>query len=401
MLLCSASLLDLVDCQLQRLLPDDDVRQDSTVLSHLNLHHPHSHAHTLPSFTRKGLPCSSDMRRSLGVASNKNTRALSARTTDTKVPPTCSFATITLISCPHQHHWTESTCNHKHHRSDRVRQQTYSSPYAVHHITHSHTSANMQAEAEPESDADMHSGSDSTLTELESNSSVRSESDSDDQMQSASASASETEVHPILAFYDSEHKAPFDPEDPETTFEHVMLWTDSELELRHEYIQHLFPIPEVSGANPNAPVLTEEVRDAFIADPDLQENMRRAWVMMMAFFGWELATEEMAEGAHVRVDYPVPRRHFRDLAEQTWLQHSNHNQLRITRIIRSMRILGLYEEAQMMTSALMDADEAAQNVVNAETLGIWFDTSIRPVCYPPMFPKNDVPVCDWLLGLGE
>ncbi|TKA26415.1 hypothetical protein B0A54_17171 [Friedmanniomyces endolithicus] len=250
----------------------------------------------------------------------------------------------------------------------------------------------MQAEAEPESDADMHSGSDSTLTELESNSSVRSESDSDDQMQSASASASETEVHPILAFYDSEHKAPFDPEDPETTFEHVMLWTDSELEHRHDYIQHLFPIPEVSGANPNAPVLTEEVRDAFIADPDLQENMRRAWVMMMAFFGWELATEEMAEGAHVRVGYPVPRRHFRDLAEQTWLQHSNHNQLRITRIIRSMRILGLYEEAQMMTSALMDADEAAQNVVNAETLGIWFDTSIRPVCYPPMFPKNDVPV---------
>ncbi|KAK0278957.1 hypothetical protein LTR35_008731 [Friedmanniomyces endolithicus] len=267
----------------------------------------------------------------------------------------------------------------------------------------------MQSEVEPESDADMHSGSDSTLTELESTSSVRSESersesersesDSDDHMQSASASASETEVHPILAFYDSEHNAPFDPEDPETTFEQVMLWTDSELEHRHDYIQHLFPIPEVSGANPNAPVLTEEVRDAFIADPDLQENMRRAWVMMMAFFGWELATEEMAEGAHVRVGYPVPRRHFRDLAEQTWLQHSNHNQLRITRIIRSMRILGLYEEAQMMTSALMDADEAAQNVVNAETLGIWFDTSIRPVCYPPMFPKNDVPVCDWLLGL--
>ncbi|KAK0931511.1 hypothetical protein LTR29_016400 [Friedmanniomyces endolithicus] len=255
----------------------------------------------------------------------------------------------------------------------------------------------MRTESEPESDADIQSGTDSTLTELESMSSMHSESDSDNQMQSGTES--EAEVHPILAFYDSDYKAPFDPEDPETTFEQVMLWTDTELENRHDYIQHLFPIPEVSGANPNAPVLTEEVRDAFIADPELQENMRCAWLMMMAFFGWELATEEMAEDLRVRVGYPVPRRNFRDLAEQSWLQHSNHNQLRITRIIRSMRILGLYEEAQMMTSALMDADEAAQNVVNAETLKIWFDTSIRPVCYPPTFQKDDVPVCDWLLGL--
>ncbi|KAK1057678.1 hypothetical protein LTR12_007209 [Friedmanniomyces endolithicus] len=255
----------------------------------------------------------------------------------------------------------------------------------------------MQSEYDAESDADMESGTDSTLTELESNFSMRSESDSDNRMQSETES--EMEVHPILAFYDSAYNAPFDPEDPETTFEQVMLWTDNELEHRHDYIQHLFPIPEVSGANPNAPVLTEEVRDAFFADEELQEKMRSAWHMMMAFFGWEIATEEMAEDARVRVGYPVPRRNFRDLAEQSWLQHSNHNQLRITRIIRSMRILGLFEEAQMMTSALMDADEAAQNVVNPETLKIWFDTSIRPVCYPPTFQKDDVPVCDWLLSL--
>ena len=44
-------------------------------------------------------------------------------------------------------------------------------------------------------------------------------------------------------------------DDDGRTFDEILGWDDARLEMVHDYIQWIFPLPERSGANPWAPVL--------------------------------------------------------------------------------------------------------------------------------------------------
>ena len=54
----------------------------------------------------------------------------------------------------------------------------------------------------------------------------------------------------------------------------ILKWSDDQLESVHDYIQWLFPLPERSGFNMNAPVLDERTIQEFRVRPDLQRNLR-------------------------------------------------------------------------------------------------------------------------------
>ncbi len=74
---------------------------------------------------------------------------------------------------------------------------------------------------------------------------------------------------PIIGFYngtESDHRGRYPRE--------IQEWPDDQLESVHDYIQWLFPLPEPSGFNVAAPVLTRESIRDFLARPDLQENLR-------------------------------------------------------------------------------------------------------------------------------
>lgn len=60
----------------------------------------------------------------------------------------------------------------------------------------------------------------------------------------------------IVHFFSN--RTPFDPSDAKTTFEEVLNWDNDMLEARHDYIQHLFPLPERSAVNIWAPAITKE-----------------------------------------------------------------------------------------------------------------------------------------------
>jgi len=87
----------------------------------------------------------------------------------------------------------------------------------------------------------------------------------------------------IVRFYDPALETPFDPHEKQSDLESVLTWTDRTLEYRHDYIQHLFPLPEASPVNPDAPVITKETRDTFLARPELRASLHRAWVRMCVF----------------------------------------------------------------------------------------------------------------------
>lgn len=157
----------------------------------------------------------------------------------------------------------------------------------------------------------------------------------------------------VLDFYRGDH------DDKGRTLDDILSWPDEELEAVHDFIQWLFPLPERSGANPSAPVLDETVIQEFRRSPELQERLRQSFRRMMRFYGlvWHdnnvLRTEDFSKKA------------------QNWLTPNNHNHLRITRILRSLHLLGLEKESQALLEALKQTYQDYPESISQRTFEFW------------------------------
>jgi hypothetical protein len=120
------------------------------------------------------------------------------------------------------------------------------------------------------------------------------------------------------------------------------------LEAVHDFIQWLFPLPEPSPVNPLAPVLDPATIAEFRKRSDLTTALLRSFETMLAFYGFRLV-----ETPQVRVD---PSALFAQ-ASENWLTTGNHNHLRITRILRSTRVLGLETHSEAFFRALSEVYE--------------------------------------------
>ena len=118
-------------------------------------------------------------------------------------------------------------------------------------------------------------------------------------------------------------------------FGEILTWDDERLEAVHDYIQWLFPLPEPSAFNPDAPLLTRTDIAEARADAEVQANLRAALDRMLRFYG--LTPETAAK--------PKP-----------WVCAADHNHLRLTRILRALTLLGLVEEADALHAAISRYD---------------------------------------------
>jgi len=109
----------------------------------------------------------------------------------------------------------------------------------------------------------------------------------------------------------------------------------------------LFPLPEPSAFQPGAPVLTGADIAALRNTPDLRQRLGAALHRMLAFYG---------------LNPPGPH---------PWLTPGNHNFLRLTRILRSLRILGLKQESHRLFQYLADLYEAHPEIIGATTFDYW------------------------------
>jgi hypothetical protein len=75
------------------------------------------------------------------------------------------------------------------------------------------------------------------------------------------------------------------------TLNQMLRWSDEQLEQKHDYIQTLFPLPENSAVNYNAPLIDEEVFKAFQSREDLRQNLRKAFERILSFWGFRIADE--------------------------------------------------------------------------------------------------------------
>jgi predicted AlkP superfamily pyrophosphatase or phosphodiesterase len=131
-----------------------------------------------------------------------------------------------------------------------------------------------------------------------------------------------------------------------TLFE-ILAEDDDYLEVCHDYIQWLFPLAESSNFNPDAPIVTEEDIQAFKTDKLLPHNMRKSFNRFLNFLGLYYAPE---------VKKVFKLYSFNEDSVNLW-KHANHNWLRITRVLASLKLFGLDVECEAFFERLKQLHE--------------------------------------------
>lgn len=179
---------------------------------------------------------------------------------------------------------------------------------------------------------------------------------------------------PIVTFYDPATKA---PDYKGRTFEAILSWTDHQLEREHDYIQILFPVPEPSPHNQNAPLLDRAAFEAFRSRPELRTQIRRSFVRICAFFGFRMQKDNINDPLAI-----LPISAFKDVSA-TWLKNFNHNHQRMTRVIRCLRILGLEEDAQAFFATLQLVSRNNHGRIGERSILYWTRAATRPLYFAP------------------
>jgi hypothetical protein len=127
----------------------------------------------------------------------------------------------------------------------------------------------------------------------------------------------------------------------------VLGFSDDQLEAVHNYIQWLFPLETRSGAQPGAPVLTPAEIEGIRADRRAADSLAKATERMLHFYR----------------------------STEWWLTGYDHNHLRITRILHSLKLLVGPEAARSFHNAVLAMHEAAGAPVNVRSLHYWAEAA--------------------------
>jgi hypothetical protein len=168
------------------------------------------------------------------------------------------------------------------------------------------------------------------------------------------------EDHRLISFYRDGAR-----DDRGRTLAEIVAWDDHALEDIHDFIQWLFPLPERSGANPAAPVLDAATIAAFRPSAEMRARLRTSLERMLLFYGLAWAADDHAV---------VRAENFAERA-QNWLWPGNHNHLRLTRILRSLRVLGLGAESAALFATLDEIYREFPDRISERTFAFWRDAA--------------------------
>ena len=141
--------------------------------------------------------------------------------------------------------------------------------------------------------------------------------------------------------------------------EEIWRFSHDELEDIHDYIQWLFPLTERSAFNPGAPVLDDATIERFKSDATLRRNIERSLDVMLDFYGFTRDRNRIVQS-------PA-------FAERSanWLTPGNHNFLRLTRILKSLTLLGLEERAAQLLECLEAVYASNRQLIGQRAISFW------------------------------
>lgn len=143
----------------------------------------------------------------------------------------------------------------------------------------------------------------------------------------------------------------------------IQTQSDDALERNHDYIQWLFPLPERSGANPEAPTLSPDDMRAFAENDELRDNLLESLAVMLRFYGLEQV--EGPAGLQIR------RAPTFEMRSAVWLTLFNHNFLRLSRILRCLHLLGCDRHAAALFDCLQAIYREHSTIIGQETFRYW------------------------------
>jgi hypothetical protein len=147
-----------------------------------------------------------------------------------------------------------------------------------------------------------------------------------------------------------------------------------EWEEGHDHVQWLFPLPEPSRFNPDAPLVGADDVAAWRRSPELRANLLVSFRKFLHFLGLELAQD--GERWLVR---PGPNWHGR---RGWWVfpgaTRVNHNWLRITRVLKSLRLLDLEPQAQAFLRALQEVYDL-EGMISPQSMALWQEALSEPL----------------------
>lgn len=149
-------------------------------------------------------------------------------------------------------------------------------------------------------------------------------------------------------------------------FDAILRWDNPRLEATHDYIQWLFPLPTRSAFDDHAPLLSATDLEQFRTSPVLQRNVLRALDRLLKFYGIALRGSDEDVDCQEAPDFEARRR--------LWLTPENHHYARLTRILRSLVLLGFPEHAEALVDFLYLLHRRYPAFITANTWNRWRET---------------------------
>lgn len=149
-------------------------------------------------------------------------------------------------------------------------------------------------------------------------------------------------------------------------FDDFMLYGYEQLEADHAYIQWVLPNREPSMFNEDAPLITEEEMILFREDPELKEKAIAVAMKMLDFYGMSLQGEGVGWQTPDEIGHHDPK---------WWLRHFNHNFLRVTRMLTSLRYLGLENWSLAMFDNLLES----RDMYGETSYNYWSEAATGPL----------------------
>ena len=145
------------------------------------------------------------------------------------------------------------------------------------------------------------------------------------------------------------------------------MWSfnDWELENTHHFIQWMFPLEMMSKHNDTAPVVGQADLKEMLKDKVVKENILHSLNIMENFWGFEVK--------HSACKFTRPRG-FQNFLTKDWPTAYNHNFIRIARVIHSLVIFGLEDEAHELVNYLQkEVYPNYKHFIGEETMKYWND----------------------------
>ena len=189
----------------------------------------------------------------------------------------------------------------------------------------------------------------------------------------------------IFLFYDPNIQA---SDSSGRTLSSILALPDTSLEFCHDYIQQLFPLPETSSFHPSSPTIDEATFTAFRSRPELRDRLADSLTRMLHFYGFEPSS---SSSQRQQAGEPNPNLNLveivrganYDRASRNWVKRFDHNHLRMTRIIRSLRVLGLETHARCLFRALVSVYDHGRSGISARSVIFWTRAAERPLYLAP------------------